>query len=67
MFDGLSFLPQVCWEPKHENMHELGVPEERIENDWDNGFMCDVHLELVTGLHYEQLGPFIIMPENWGH
>lgn len=41
-----------------KNMHDLGVPEGRIENDWDNGFVRDVHPELVTGLHYEQLGPF---------
>lgn len=64
MSDNLSYLSQVCWELKHVNMHKLGVPEERIENNGDNGFMCDVHLVLVISLHKEHLGPFIVMPEN---
>lgn len=51
MFDSRSYLPEVCWEPKRENVHYLGVPEERIENEWDKDFTCDVDLELVTSLH----------------
>lgn len=30
---------------------------QREQNNWDNGFMCEVHLELVTSLHEKKLGP----------